>query len=294
MMRPLALVLLVGSALAGPALAVQDPVAGRYDPRVRLVAYNPMQVVRVLGAPFTSTQITFAPTETITQVAIGDNDAWLAAPAGNLLFIKPSEARAPTNMQVVTKRADGSVRSYQFELVARGPSSAQVASMGASVPMPTPPGTQFAIAFVYPGDAREAALAERRRREANAGEHLAEARLAVDFFYGPRNWRYTGQGSRAIEPAEVSDNGRMTAFRFPGNMQVPVIYAGACGEQEAIVPHTMRDDLVIVQITSRKFCLRLGDEVLEVANRDYSAVGQNPGTGTTSPEVVRSVREPRP
>ena len=112
-------VLLVSGAFTRPALAVQDPYAGRYDPRVRTVVYNPMNVVRIVGGTLASTEVMFSPQEQITQVAIGDSDAWLASPAGNLLFLKPTESRAPTNAQVVTKRPDGSFRSYQFELVAR-------------------------------------------------------------------------------------------------------------------------------------------------------------------------------
>ncbi len=48
--------LLASCALASPALAVQTPHAGRYDARVRVVAYNPMNVVRVIGGTFASTR----------------------------------------------------------------------------------------------------------------------------------------------------------------------------------------------------------------------------------------------
>jgi type IV secretory pathway VirB9-like protein len=34
----------------------------------------------------------------------------------------------------------------------------------------------------------------------------------------------------------------------------------------------------------------LGNEVCDVWNVAYDPVGQNPGTGTTSPEVVRTVK----
>lgn len=185
-------------------------------------------------------------------------------------------------MQVVTKRADGSMRSYQFELVARAGSAGQPAA-----------GTQFAINFVYTGDAREAALTERQRMAATANERRAQDRLAVDYFYGPRNWRYAAQGSVAIQPTEVSDNGRMTAFRFPGNAPVPTIYTMAVDGQESIVPYTMHNDLAVVQTTAREFRLRLGGEVTRVINFGYDPIGQNPQTGTTTPEVQRSIREPR-
>ena len=194
-------------------------------------------------------------------------------------------------MQVVTARADGTTRSYQFELIARAgdTGSAQVASLDGMVPMARP-ATPFAIQFVYPDDARQAAIAARQRQAAGADERLAESRLAVDYFYGPRNWRYAAQGSRAIEPAEVSDNGRLTAMRFPGNSTVPTIYTVAPDGQESIVPYTMRGDVALVSTTAREFRLRYGSEVVRILNMAFDPIGQNPGTGTTTPEVVRNVR----
>lgn len=306
----LGLALLVGTALAGPAHAVQDSRAGRWDARVRTVLYNPMNPVRLVGTTFTSTQIIFAVGETIDKVAIGDSDAWLPQPTGNLLFIKPVEVRAPTNMQVVTLLRDGTTRSYQFELIARGVgpgSSAQVASLDGTVPGVAAV-TPFAIQFVYPDDARQAAIARRQRAAMGADERLAQSRLSVDYFYGPRNWRYAAQGSQAIEPAGVSDNGRLTAFRFPNNSTLPTIYAvtpgskppAYCGDTsasdgtETIVPYTMRADVAVVSATAPEFRLRYGDQVLRVFNCAYDRFGTNPGTGTTTPEVVRSVRESRP
>ena len=280
MRRSPVLALLASCALASPALAVQDPRAGRYDARVRTVAYNPMNVVRLIGGTFASTEIVFAPSETITQVAIGDADGWLAAPTGNMLFLKPTEVRAPTNAQVVTKRADGSFRSYQFELVAHAGTADHPAE-----------GAQFAVNFVYPDDARQSAEAAREKEAATADERTAQARLAVDFFYGPRNWRYTAQGSTAIQPLSVSDNGRLTAFRFPGNQTLPTIYTVAADGQETIVPYTMRDDLAVVSTTAREFRLRYGSDVLRIFNLGFDPIGVNPGTGTTTPDIVRSVRE---
>ena len=279
MRRSLVLAMLASCALADQALAVQTPRAGRYDPRVRVVAYNPMNVVRVIGGTFASTEIMFAPGETITQVAIGDADAWLAGPTGNLLFLKPTEVRAPTNAQVVTRRPDGSFRSYQFELVAHAGTGNEPAE-----------GAQFAINFVYPGDARREADEADRRRQAGADEQVAQNRLAGDFFYGPRNWRYTAQGSTAIQPLEVSDNGRLTAFRFPGNMVLPTIYTVGPDGQEGIVPYTMHGDLAVVSTTAREFRLRYGHDVLRVFDLAFNPIGQNPGTGTTDSSVVRTVR----
>ena len=293
-MRRLAALLILSTALAAPALAAQDPRPGRWDARVRTVPYSPMNVVRVQARALTSTQITFAPDETITTgaVAVGDAEAWQVAPMGNILFLKPVEVRQATNMQVVTQRKDGSFRSYQFELIARPAASiapGQVASLDGAVPAPDVQ-TPFAIQFVYPEDAREAALAKRQAAAAVQSEKLAETRLAVDYFYGPRNWRYAAQGSKSIEPAEVSDNGRLTAMRFPGSAALPTIYTVAGDGQETIVPYAMHGDVAVVSTTSREFRLRLGGEVVRVLNLGYNARGVDPGTGTTSPEIVRSIR----
>jgi type IV secretion system protein VirB9 len=291
-----AAVLLVGTALAAtPALAMQDTVSGRYDPHVRTVAYNAMNVVRIVGSTFMSTQIVFATTETITHIAIGDREAWMPEPTGNLLFLKPVEARQPTNMQVVTQRADGSSRSYQFLLIARGgpaptPGSDKVADLGVTIPANAGEVVPFAVHFVYPEDARAEAAAKRQAAEAGASERLAESRLSVDYFYGPRNWKYAAQGSAAIEPMEVSDNGRLTAMRFPGNSPLPTIYTLAPDGQETIIPYTMRADVAVISTTAKEFRLRSGQEVLRIFNRGYDPAGTNPQTGTTSPEVVRSVR----
>ena len=55
----------------------------------------------------------------------------------------------------------------------------------------------------------------------------------------------------------------------------------------------MRGDRAVVSTTAREFRLRYGGDVLRVFNLAFDPVGFNPGTGTTTPEVVRSVREVR-
>jgi type IV secretion system protein VirB9 len=264
--------------VVGPVRAELAPRAGGFDARVQLVAYNPLNVVRVVGSPTHSTQVIFAPREEITQVAIGDADAWLAQPTGNLLFIKPTEVRHATNMQVVTRRPDGSKRSYQFRLVA--------ARRGAAGESPA----VFALNFTYPEDERAAQAAFAAQQAAVAAEKAATARLAQAWAQGPRNWRYVAQGSTLIEPAEVSDNGRQTALRFPGSMRVPTIYAAAPDGSETIVAYTMDGDTAVVQTTARVFTLRDGQEVLRIANRGFDPVGRDPGTGTGTPDLSRTVR----
>lgn len=268
---------LAATVVAGMAQAEQTPRSAGYDPHVQVVAYNPLNVVRIVGSPKSSTQIIFATGEEITQVAIGDADAWLAQPAGNLLFIKPTIIRAATNMQVVTKTIGGGTRSYQFRLIAARHGARGSAAI-------------YAVSFTYPADEAAARDAARLAAETAERERAAEERLRTAWAEGPRNWRYVAQGSNMIEPTEVSDNGRQTAFRFPGNMRVPTIYTAAPDGSEMIVPYTMLGDMVVVQTTARIFTLRDGQKVLRVINQGFDPVGRNPGTGTGTPDVARTVR----
>ncbi len=274
--------LLVGALLAaGTVRAEQAPKSGGFDPRVQLVAYNPLDVVRIVGCPTNSTQITFGPAEEITQVAIGDAEAWLAQPAAHMLFLKPTELRAATNAQVVTRRPDGSLRSYQLRLVAEPGGEGSGSAM-------------YAVRFHYPQDERAERAAGRTQAAERAREQEAQARLAGAWAEGPRNWRYVAQGSAALEPTEVSDNGRQTAFRFPGGRRVPVIYTVAPDGAEAIVAATMAGDTAVVQTTAPAFVLRDGREVLRLLNRGFDPAGRDPGTGTGTAGFSRSVRSAGP
>lgn len=304
----IALLLALGLAPAGPAIGEVTPRPTRYDPRVRTVAYNPLQPVRITASPTGSTQVILAPEEEITHVAIGDPDrkAWLVEPVANLLFVKPAAVSFVTNAQVVARRPDGSRRSYQLVLVPTGPTPAPglgadaalpvalAATAPAAAPAPGPEAAMFLVRFTYPEDAAAAAAAERARVVALNTEHAVQARLEGAWAEGPRNWRYLAQGSAALEPSEVSDNGRATAFRFPGTRRLPVIYAVAPDGQETIVPYDLHGDVAVVRTTAPAFVLRDGAAVLRVLNRGFDPSGRDPGTGTGVPEVTRFVRDAGP
>ena len=283
-------VLLAAWSLASiPAIAAQDSRPGR-DDRVRSVVFREGVPTRVMTAPMTSTRIKFAEGETVTHVATGDDAGWLFVPTGNVLFVKPKGERS-TNAQIRTKRTDGTSRDYDLDLIVQKREAMQVASNGEIVPDAIKP-VHIAVNFTYPADVRAERVARHQAALAGYDERVALDRLAVDHKYGQRHYAYTAQGSAAIEPFDVYDNDQSTTFRFPGNQAVPVIYSGACGPGETIVPYAMKEDAAVVQVVASKFCLRLGREhVLEIARVGAPTRGTNPGTGTTSPEIVRSVRD---
>lgn len=270
--------LVLATGFSSSALALDTPRSAPQDSRIRFVDYQPYNITKVVGTLRSSVQIEFAADEEIVHVALGNSVAWEVAPAGNILFLKPRENQPVTNISVVTTRRDGSTRSYQMELTVRD-GSVQAGQ-----------NTYFYVKYRYPADE-----AERRRQEAAIRTQAAQAGeadrvLALHEAYGPRNWRYSAQGTQALEPQAVYDNGKVTTFAFAGNQEMPAIYMENSDGTESLVPKSVDGNLVLVHAISRKFILRRGGDVLCVFNEAYDRVGINPETNTTSPSVERVVK----
>lgn len=268
-------------SLNSVAHALEIPRGAQQDNRVRFVNYQPYNITRVVGSLRSSVQVEFAADEEIAHVALGNTVAWEVAPAGNILFLKPREKQPITNISIITTKRDGSNRSYQLELTVRD----GTVEAGQN--------TYFYVKFRYPGDEAEA-----RRRRAQSRAQEAQARAADDVLalheaYGPRNWQYSAQGSEALEPHSVYDNGKVTTFAFVGNQDMPAIYIENADGSESLVPKSVDGNLVMVHAISAKFILRSGKDVLCVFNEAYNRVGINPETSTTSPSVERVVKNDR-
>ena len=106
--------------LTALALALAGPLAAQ-DSRLQTLVFDENAVVRIEGRVKVQTTIKFAPDEVIENVAIGDSAAWQVQPnkAQTILFVKPLEPAARTNMTVVTDK-----RTYLFDLVASPRNSA--------------------------------------------------------------------------------------------------------------------------------------------------------------------------
>ncbi|MHC2572686.1 P-type conjugative transfer protein VirB9 [Rhizobium leguminosarum] len=272
------IVLAVAAGFSQAAFALDIPRGASQDSRVRFIDYQPYNITRIVGTLRSSVQIEFAADEEIAHVALGNSVAWEVAPAGNILFLKPRENQPVTNISVVATRRDGSTRSYQMELTVRD----GTVEAGQN--------TYFYVKYRYPADE-----AERRRLEAAARAQAAQAGeadrvLALHEAYGPRNWRYSAQGSAALEPQAVYDNGKITTFAFAGNQEMPAIYMENSDGSETLVPKSVDSNLVLVHAISRKFILRRGGDVLCVFNEAYDRIGINSDTNTTSPSVERVVK----
>ncbi|OEC99700.1 P-type conjugative transfer protein VirB9 [Rhizobium sp. YK2] len=270
--------LLLTAGWPSAALALETPRGASQDSRIRFVDYQPYNIIRIVGSLRSSVQVEFAADEEIAHVALGNTVAWEVAPAGNILFLKARENQPVTNISVVTTRRDGSTRSYQMELTVR------------DGPVAAGQDTYFYVKYRYPADD-----AERRRQEALARTQAAQAGqadavLALHEQYGPRNWRYSAQGSGALEPNAVYDNGKITTIAFSGNQEIPAIYMENSDGTESLVPKSVSGDLVLIHAIGRKFILRRGGDVLCIFNEAYDPTGIDPNTNTTSPSVERVLK----
>jgi len=262
--------------LLTPTLALPEsiPKSGRYDARIKAVAYNAADVVKIIGHYGYSTDIEFAQGEQVQSVALGDSLAWEVAPMGSHLFVKPREDNAVTNATVVTNK-----RVYQLSLDARH---------AAGLTGPHSSGMFFEVRFRYPEDA--AALA--RAEQAKAEQAQLVARL--DAPPKPLNWNYYACGERSLWPSEVDDDGRFTYLRFPNAQEIPAIFIINADGSESLVNGTMRGDQYVVQTTTRQLVLRRGKSVACLQNRSYNPRGIATPSDTVSPQVQRTLRAQAP
>lgn len=270
---------------AQPALAEDTPRGGPADPRVKFVDYQETQVYRIVGTFRTATQIVLGDGETIEHVALGDTVSWEVAVAGHILFLKPRERAGPTNL-IVTTNHGGELRNYAFELTTRRGAISSASS-----------DAFFQVRFRYPRDEAERAARMQAAQEAQrvAAMQASAVRGALDHgvIEGPRNLNYKVQGSSALQPSEISDNGKFTVLRFPGNHEIPAIYMVRPDGSETLVPFDVRDEFVVVHLVATRLRLRRNREVLCIYNQAPTPYGVDAGTNTASSHVDRTVQDPK-
>ena len=229
------------------ARAVELPLPGRSDPRLRTAIYDPDQVIRVRGFFGYQMVIEFGEDEKLENVSIGDSQGWQVTPnrKANLLFIKPVAGAAhPTNMTVITNG-----RRYSFELTAGDASG------------PDDPELTFALRFRYPDEEAARAAAVRRAAQPAAAP---EPKL---------NLAYRYSGAPALAPAHVYDDGDATHFTFRRTASAPAIYALNAAGEESLVNYRVAGDDLVVQSLAPTFVLRSGKQTGYVRNDGYGLQG---------------------
>jgi len=305
MKRALAAALLGATLLNAAAAhaAVEPARAGKNgDPRIRSVAYNAKQVLKVASTGLVPVQLLFEPGEhpvTITGalVAMDAKEAkdWFAQKSGNALILQPLHTMQPSFLFVRTVAAGGEERHYVLELGTRDgdPTSG------------TDPDAYVEVDFIYKHrPTPEEVAAWRARRDAAvhaASERGAAVRLAQARAAAPRNldyWRRDPVGCPELAPLRVWDDGHQTTMVFAPHGKLPSLFAINPDNKESIVTTiseaTPEGTQVIAPNVYREVRLRWGGKVCALRNNAYDAVGTpiGGGTGTISPDVVREVRTP--
>jgi type IV secretion system protein VirB9 len=205
------------------------------DKHIKMVQYDPNNVVLLKARYGYQTQITFSPSEKVQSVSIGDSLAWQAVPVSNNLFIKPI-AESTTNMTVLTN-----TNSYNFELDSSNTKT-----------VPT-----YKLQFRYLEDAYKPSINQ------NATSNFDPAKL---------NWKYSFTGDRTLAPIEAFDNGQFTYFKFKndGTSRLPAFFTVDRENNEMLVNYHLQGDYVVINTVAKQFTLRDGVYVTSVYNDSNS------------------------
>ncbi|UTO28316.1 P-type conjugative transfer protein VirB9 [Bartonella harrusi] len=243
-----------------PAQALKTPFNSQYDHRIRYITYNIADVVQIETVLGVATHIILEEGEQYITHAFGDSDAYAFAHKGRHIFIKPKAELANTNLIVVTDK-----RSYKFRLQFRNDRA----------------GATYELAFHYPE--------ENTKKLEEHKQHLALERAFHKSMAG-YNLSYTMSGNQDIAPINAWDNGRITYFKFPANMDMPSIYVVDGEGNESLIPRTVvgnSNDIIAVHKVNPKWLIRLGKRALAVFNEAYDPNGIPNTTGTVSSAVHR-------
>lgn len=195
------------------------------DPRLQTVAYDAGQIVQLQGTPGYQTTILLSPGEQVQNVSLGDSALWQVNVdrAGDHLFIKPTQAGAPTNMTVITN-----FRIYNFELV--------------SLTFPTPE-MAYMVRFDYPSPAG------------------AEAATAKDRAAVRRASRYRIGGDPVLRPASVSDDGQRTYISWPANQPIPATFQIGDDGTERLANGGMHGEEFVIDGVTAKLVFRIDGRI---------------------------------
>ena len=247
--------------LAAPQLHAQQPanpsanvetsaeLASARDPRIRIIDYNPDEIFSVTGHTGYQMTIEFEPGEKIETVGIGDSSGWQVTPNGSakLLFLKPMAVVPVTNMTLVTNK-----RHYNLELSSRNGARERKDAI------------TYVLRFRLPASPPVLVSAD-------PTEHPL---TPVPEAQWNRNYRF--EGSTALVPEEIFDDGRYTFIRFAEDLENPAIFTVTGAEDENLVNSNLRGKYVMIDRVAGQIVLRHGKLVTRLFNEAYAVPPPGP------------------
>lgn len=218
----------------------------------------------------------FADSETIKDVAVGDDQAWTVIPRGNNLFIKPKTEKADTNITVITDK-----RIYHFALVVQSRSPKDSKAWA-------DPNLIFSLSFRYPDE--EAAKTEVKEEKIALKNRMAEFKSTPK---KNKNLDYWVAGDEEISPTAAHDDGRFIYLTFSNNRDMPAIYSvDKEGKESLINTNVIDGNTIVIQRLVNQLMLRKGNSVASVLNKSFDwNSGIDNKNGTVVPDVQRIIKE---
>lgn len=264
--------------LCGTASAEVTPDYGKYDPRVRVIDYNKMEVTKLTTFFGVSTHIAFSNDEEIIDIALGDPTAWEIIPRINNLYIRPLADNPDTNLTIITDK-----RSYQFALFTASRSETDKTAW-------QDPNLIYSLAFSY-ADEEDERLKLLKEKEALTAK-LDDAKEALKSrTLDDENIDYWVAGSKQIAPTKAKDDGRFIYLTFSNNRDIPAIYEVDEFGQESLINSSVQGNTVVIHRMVKQLRLRKGSYVACLINRSFDLdAGKDNTTGTISTEVKRTIK----
>jgi type IV secretion system protein VirB9 len=236
---------LTAASLAAASLAVASPAfAG--DSRLVTHRYNGEEVVRIHGQIGVQASVAFAEDEHIENVAIGDSQSWQVTPnkRANLLFVKPLNPRARTNMTVVTDR-----HTYFFDLV--------------SAPGNSP---LYVLRFTYPDEPKPVQVAIPGAMTAEEAQALKAPPAEAPVDPATLNFAWRPRGKEKLFPSRIYDDGNSTYLTWPAKVLLPAMQVRNEKGVEGPVNYAVRGEVLVVDGVPDLIVLRSGKDMAELKN----------------------------
>lgn len=267
--------LLLAAPLAlGVVAALGAQPASAADERLVRHMYAENEVVRIDGRPGVQATITFGEGEAIENVAVGDSAAWQITPnkRADVLFVKPLESGARTNMTVVTDR-----HTYFFDLVASAKNK-----------------PVYLLRFAYKDAPRKDAPVTAALTSAEQAALQGEpAQAPVD--PAALNFAFRTKGDAKILPVRMYDDGNATYLLWGEKGEVPAILVKNEKGEEGPVNYSVRGRTIVLEDVPRTILLRSGKAQAVIENQrpaDPAPAPMNAGVGAPSGETGSLAAEP--
>ena len=249
MIKKLSICVALSSIFCANVFSAQTPQSLASDAGIKVVTYNPNDVVTIVGKRFFTTTIEFGKNEVVNgkNITSGDSVSWMASvyqDKPNFLALKPTRVGSDTNMTIVTNK-----HTYYFHLISESDGN------------PT-----YAVKFNYPMD-RLTSIKAAKGFTAQQNNALVSAHHAPKDY----NWDYTFNGDETIMPVRVFDDQKFTYLEFAKNVPQPAIFSvDSPSGAEAVVNTRRKGNWVIINRVSPQFTLRLGkNHVASIFNKPY-------------------------